>query len=45
MLELTSVDRPSWKSETVAIGEYFNQYGDRLPTALRQELQRVANNL
>ncbi|NKZ38243.1 MULTISPECIES: phosphoenolpyruvate carboxykinase (GTP) [Oleiagrimonas] len=43
--ELFAVDRDGWRDEMVAIGEYLDSYGDRMPAALKAERQRVADAL
>ncbi len=44
--ELLAVDRSAWQAELAAIGVYLEEYGERLPQALKRELteaqQRVA---
>lgn len=42
MQALLHVDRAAWQTELVAIGEYFDSFGARLPAALRGEQQRIA---
>lgn len=42
---LLSVDKAAWRKEISAIGEYFQEYGDRLPELLAAELERVASGL
>ena len=39
---LLDVDHEGWARELVAIGEYLDGYGARLPAALRDEQRRVA---
>ena len=39
---LLEVDHEGWARELVAIGEYLDGYGARLPAALRDEQRRVA---
>jgi phosphoenolpyruvate carboxykinase (GTP) len=43
--ELLAVDRAGWQAELEAIGEYLESFGPRLPERLRQEQQRVADQL
>ncbi|KGI78722.1 phosphoenolpyruvate carboxykinase (GTP) [Oleiagrimonas soli] len=43
--ELFAVDRDGWRDEMVAIGEYLDSYGARMPEALKAERQRVADAL
>ncbi len=45
MLELTSVDIEHWKLENRHFAEYLDGFGDRVPQALREEQQRVAEEL
>jgi phosphoenolpyruvate carboxykinase (GTP) len=42
---LFSVDPALWRKEMAEIGEYFAQYGARLPAALREELAVTQNLL
>ena len=39
---LFSYDRAGWQAEIAAIGEYLEEFGARLPAALKAEQQRVA---
>jgi len=39
--QLLAVDNASWRAEMESIGEYLADYGDRVPQALRAELDRV----
>ena len=41
MSALTSIDPAQWREEMTAIGEYLDSYGDRLPTALKAEQEKV----
>ena len=45
MTALTTVDHPSWREEMVAVGEYLESYGDRLPAELIEEKNRIAERL
>lgn len=45
MEALLDVDREGWLGEVDQIGEYLNTYGDRLPEAMKAELQRVKQEL
>ena len=45
LAELLRVDRGEWLAEADAIEEHFAQFGDRLPTVLRDELGRMRNRL
>jgi len=42
---MLSVDAASWREEMAHIGEYFQEFGDRVPAALRAEYERVVNAL
>ena len=42
---LTSIDTDQWLTEMAAIGEYLDGYGDRLPTALRDEQRKISAEL
>jgi phosphoenolpyruvate carboxykinase (GTP) len=42
---LLEVDAEAWKAEIADIGEYLGSYGDRTPSALEAERQRVAKAL
>ena len=42
---LLEVDAEAWKAEIADIGEYLRSYGDRAPSALEAERQRVAKAL
>ena len=39
--QLLDLDRAAWHGEIDDIGRYLEEYGDRLPAALRAEYQRV----
>jgi len=41
MQTLLSIDAEQWLDEMNSIGEYLEEFGDRLPDALRQEHRRV----
>ncbi len=43
--ELTRIDPAQWIEELEAIDEYLLTYGDRLPEALAQEVERVLGDL
>jgi len=45
LASLLQVDKAQWIEELDAVGEYFDEYGDRLPEALRLEQEKVVNNL
>ncbi len=42
---LVQVNREQWSDEMVAIGEYLDSFGDRVPSALREEYARVVGEL
>ena len=42
---LTSIDAAQWRAEMESIGDYLESYGERLPDALRVELERVSSEL
>ena len=42
---LTTVDASAWTNEMKAIGEYLEDYGDRVPAALKRELADVLDAL
>jgi phosphoenolpyruvate carboxykinase (GTP) len=43
--ELLLIDPGDWAEETRATGEFLAKFGDRLPTAIRQEHQALASRL
>jgi len=43
--QLLSVDIPGWKAEADNIEEYYQTYGERLPSALRDELTLLRQRL
>ena len=45
MNTLLSVDRDGWRDEIAAIEAYLAEYGDRLPPALKSELERNREGL
>jgi phosphoenolpyruvate carboxykinase (GTP) len=45
MNALLAVDADAWREEMAAIEEYFDEYGDRLPYALREEHRQVVTAL
>ena len=45
MEELLRVDKEQWKAEVQGITAYFNQFGDRLPEAMRVELKALEERL
>jgi phosphoenolpyruvate carboxykinase (GTP) len=45
MAELLSVDADEWTAEVPLIAEYYEQFGARVPAALRRQLEGLANRL
>ena len=45
MEELLSVDEALWSAEMTGIGDFFGQFGERVPEALMVEFRRVATAL
>jgi phosphoenolpyruvate carboxykinase (GTP) len=45
MAELLKVDKEDWLKEVESIKEHYNQFGDRLPQALRDELAALEKRL
>ena len=45
MTALTSIDVERWKLENRHFADYLDEFGDRVPQALRNEQQRVAREL
>ena len=45
MQALLSVDPAKWEEETLAIGEYFEEFGDRMPEAILAELAKISSAL
>ena len=43
--KLFGFDREGWRAEFASIGEYLDSYGPRMPQALRDEQQRIADAL
>ena len=43
--ELLRIDPGDWADETRATGEFLGKFGDRLPTAIREEHQALASRL
>jgi phosphoenolpyruvate carboxykinase (GTP) len=43
--ELLAVNPELWKAEMAHVETYFSQYGDRLPSELRRQLERVRKKL
>ncbi len=42
---LLSVDKELWKEDVANIEEFYRDFGDKLPAALRQELETLKKNL
>ena len=45
MASLLNVDVAQWREELETVGEYFNEYGDRLPAELRQQQKKAISDL
>ena len=45
MHKLTTINPATWAREMESIGEYFDSFGDRVPSALRKQQQRIAAEL
>jgi phosphoenolpyruvate carboxykinase (GTP) len=45
MEALLSVDVAQWQDEVVAIGEYLDEYGARMPQAMKDELAKISTAL
>ncbi len=43
--DLLSVDKETWKEEAKGIEEFYEQFGDRLPKELREELNTLKSKL
>ena len=43
--QLLAVDSEQWRQEMKSIGEYFAEFGDRLPASLKSEHQKVVSAL
>ncbi|MDQ3617578.1 MAG: phosphoenolpyruvate carboxykinase (GTP) [Pseudomonadota bacterium] len=43
--KLFGFDQPGWQAEFDSIGEYLDEYGPRMPQALKDEQQRIAGVL
>jgi len=43
--QLLAVDPEQWRKEMASIGEYFAEFGDRLPAELKVEHQKVLSAL
>jgi GTP-dependent phosphoenolpyruvate carboxykinase len=40
-----SIDSGAWRQEVDAIGKYLDEFGGRVPSQLREELQGVSKRL
>jgi len=45
LASLLNVDVAQWREELETVGEYFNEYGDRLPAELRQQQKKAISDL
>ena len=45
MAKLLSVDKEGWQAEVPLIREFFSKFGDRLPAALKEEVDRLEQRL
>ena len=45
MDQLLSIDRVAWREETRGIQEFFGKFGDRLPAAMREQLELLKKRL
>ncbi|MBL8769680.1 MAG: phosphoenolpyruvate carboxykinase (GTP), partial [Planctomycetes bacterium] len=45
MKELLAVDKTEWTTEAKGIAEFFGQFGDRLPAAMKQQLDELNKRL
>jgi phosphoenolpyruvate carboxykinase (GTP) len=43
--KLFGFEREGWQAEFASIGEYLDEYGPRMPQALKDEQQRIAKAL
>jgi phosphoenolpyruvate carboxykinase (GTP) len=43
--QLVAIDREGWKSNLRSQGEYFDNFGDHLPTGIKEEHRALANRL
>ncbi len=41
LAQLLSVDKAAWKQENQSVAEFLNEYGDRVPSALYDELKQT----
>ena len=42
---LTTIDHGQWRDEMTAVGEYLESYGERLPSELKAQQERIAAEL
>ena len=45
MEDLLAVDAAGWRAEIAAVGDYIEEYGDRVPEGLRAVQQRISDAL
>ncbi len=45
MTQLMHIDRHAWREEARGIGEFFGKFGDRLPGAMREQLELLKKRL
>ena len=43
--KLFGYDRAGWQAEFASIGDYLDEYGPRMPEALKEEQSRIASRL
>jgi phosphoenolpyruvate carboxykinase (GTP) len=43
--QLVTVDRESWKANLKSQGDYFDKFGDHLPSGIKQEHKALAERL
>jgi len=43
--DLLAVDKELWKQDAAAIREFYGKFGDKLPKALSDELEKLERNL
>jgi len=42
---LLEIDPETWRGEIEEIDKYFSAYGDRLPQAIRDQIERIRNEI
>jgi len=45
MASLLGVDQTQWRAELESVGEYFDEYGDRMPEELRTQQKKILGGL